>query len=58
MDNKIGSVPITLDCGRVQRLLDELGEHLQAAQSILDDLGTVEVDVIALTSEGDTPDRS
>ena len=49
---KVSSIPVEIgDLDRVREAVSELQTHLQAAQSLLDELGVVELDVIAITSE-------
>ena len=47
MENKtVGVIEVEVDgIDRIQELIDELTEHLQAAQSAIDSLGTVKLDI-------------
>lgn len=59
MDDKVSAVQIEVDgLERVQAMLDELNGHLRAAQSAIDSLGAVELDVRAVTVSDGAPARS
>ncbi len=48
MGAKVGSIPLKVGgLDRLRRTLEELNEHVQAAQDIIDSLGTVELDIVA-----------
>lgn len=56
MEGKIASIHLEVNgLEQVKDAINELSEHLQAAQSILDGLGTVKLEVRAATPPDDTP---
>ena len=53
MENKVAAISLDVEgLDGLKKAVDELTEHLRAAQSILDGIGTVELELRAADSDG------